>query len=305
MMFVIYAMLAVIYEIRHRHRQHTIHHTTAHITTHTQLAKAVYEPAEDTWLLCDSIAAEQEALRNLAPALAVEIGYVRWLTCARDYTMPNHILLYHCVPVRPFSSHLLARPGSGAVSTYLAGLLEYLHQHTLVLGIDINPAATQALLHTAHAAQVSPVEAVQTSLTSGMQRRLHEAVDVLVFNPPYVPTPDEEVGTADLSAAWAGGHRGRVVIDQFLPLAVDMLAPGGILYLLLVAANQPAEVMHMLSTHGLTTEVRDVAARLAEGCQTTQSCEQLLHNTPRCCYLATCSRRSSSRLRHTMSDYVL
>lgn len=264
----------------------------------------MYEPAEDTWLLCDSLAAEQEALRNLAPAFAVEIGYVRRLTHARYYTMPRHILLYHCVPMLPSSLHLLARPGSGAVSTYLAGLLEYLHQHTLVLGIDINPAATQALLHTARAAQVSPVEAVQTSLTSGMQRRLHEAVDVLVFNPPYVPTPDEEVGTADLSAAWAGGHRGRVVIDQFLPLAVDMLAPGGILYLLLVAANQPAEVMHILSTHGLTAEVRDVAAYLAEGCQTTQSCEHFVVPAL-CCYLAACSHRSSSRLKHTMKGYVL
>lgn len=39
-----------------------------------------------------------------------------------------------------------------------------------------------------------------------------------VFNPPYVPTPDEEVLRSGIAQAWAGGNRGRVVIDKFLPV---------------------------------------------------------------------------------------
>lgn len=34
----------------------------------------VYEPQEDTWLLCDALLAEQSLLRASAPTLALEIG---------------------------------------------------------------------------------------------------------------------------------------------------------------------------------------------------------------------------------------
>lgn len=38
-------------------------------------------------------------------------------------------------------------------------------------------------------------------------------VDLIVFNPPYVVTCDDEI-TGTLPRAWAGGNKGRVVIDR-------------------------------------------------------------------------------------------
>lgn len=58
-----------------------------------------------------------------------------------------------------------------------------------------------------------------TDLISGVA--LEGSVDILIFNPPYVPTPSEEVNSDGIEASWAGGLHGREVIDRFL-LLVDV-----------------------------------------------------------------------------------
>jgi methylase of polypeptide subunit release factors len=38
------------------------------------------------------------------------------------------------------------------------------------------------------------VDVVLTNLVAAVHEQLHHKVDVLIFNPPYVPTPSEEIG---------------------------------------------------------------------------------------------------------------
>ena len=63
------------------------------------------------------------------------------------------------------------------------------------------------------------------------------SIDILLFNPPYVPTPSAEVGRKDISAAWAGGLFGREVIDRFMLVAESMLSTTGRLYVIALEAN--------------------------------------------------------------------
>jgi len=89
-----------------------------------------------------------------------------------------------------------------------------------------------------------------TSLSSGL--RLKGSVDVLIFNPPYVVTPDEEMEGNGISISWAGGKDGRTVIDQFLKCVPTLLSPLGVLFLVLIEENKPDEVIKILKeTHGL------------------------------------------------------
>jgi release factor glutamine methyltransferase len=60
---------------------------------------------------------------------------------------------------------------------------------------------------------------------SGLDKRLSGKIDVLLFNPPYVPCETEELTAVlhsneefGIDAAWAGGKHGREVLDKLLPV---------------------------------------------------------------------------------------
>ncbi|KAF5838515.1 hypothetical protein DUNSADRAFT_2713 [Dunaliella salina] len=84
------------------------------------------------------------------------------------------------------------------------------------------------------------VEVIQSDLTRNLHSNLVGHVDLLVFNPPYVPTPDSEVHLQGVASAWAGGHKGRRIIDRLLPQLHGLLSPRGVVYLVTVSENDPA-----------------------------------------------------------------
>ncbi|KAB0345780.1 hypothetical protein FD754_022706 [Muntiacus muntjak] len=137
--------------------------------------------------------------------------------------------------------------GSGVVSAFLASVIG---PHALYMCTDVNPEAAACTLETARCNKVH-IQPIITDLVKGLLPRLKEKVDLLVFNPPYVVTPPEEVGSRGIQAAWAGGRSGREVIDRFLPLAPDLLSPRGLFYLVTIKENNPEEILKIMKTKGL------------------------------------------------------
>ena len=64
-----------------------------------------------------------------------------------------------------------------------------------------------------------------------------------------------QVGGARLSAAWAGGLRGREVIDRLLPLVPALLSARGTFYMVAVHENDLEDLLAILSATGLTARV--------------------------------------------------
>lgn len=58
---------------------------------------------------------------------------------------------------------------------------------------------------------------ITSNLFSAIEGSHRGSIDVMLFNPPYVPTPSEEIAGNGIEASWAGGINGREVIDKFLP----------------------------------------------------------------------------------------
>ncbi|XP_076579922.1 methyltransferase N6AMT1 [Chaetodon auriga] len=175
----------------------------------------VYEPAEDSFLLIDALEKDAERLQLMSPCVCLEVG-----------------------------------SGSGVVSAFLASVVG---PSAFYLCTDVNPAAAQCTAETASCNSIS-LQPVLTSLVECLLPRLGGKVDVLLFNPPYVVTPSEEVGGTGIEAAWAGGRRGREVTDRFLPLVAQLLSSKGLFYLVAIAENDPEEIIRLLGQSGLRGE---------------------------------------------------
>ncbi|GAC92585.1 hypothetical protein PHSY_000139 [Pseudozyma hubeiensis SY62] len=188
--------------------------------------RSVYEPAEDSFILLDALEADASSLTatfsHRAP-ICVEIG-----------------------------------SGSGIVTTFLSQILGSASAE--FVAIDLNPHANTCTRATGKANGVH-VEAVRTSLLSGLGSRLEGKVDVLLFNPPYVPTEEEEEmmaqGRARIEGSWAGGATGTRLVDELIDGHVirDVLASQGRFYLVAIKQNDPAGLVKRLTAQGLNAEV--------------------------------------------------
>ncbi|KAK4660455.1 S-adenosylmethionine-dependent methyltransferase [Podospora pseudocomata] len=197
----------------------------------------VYEPAEDSFLLLDTLSSPTSLTFHTS----------------------------HFPPSSPTPLVLEIGPGSGVVLAFLTAHANHIFSRPdiLTLGIDINSFACASTAKTVSlASQDHPttsgefLSAVQGDLTSCLRGR---QVDVLVFNPPYVPTEDlpalperlrekkegkvtfeEESKLLELS--YAGGKDGMETTDRVIDSLGDVLSERGVAYLLLCAGNKPEVV---------------------------------------------------------------
>lgn len=216
-------------------------------TSHVSYER-VYEPAEDSFLLLDTLSspAETEFLhgrfRDSAP-LVVELG-----------------------------------SGSGVVIAFVNAQAQTIFgaRGVLTAAVDINEHACRATNETVTKAQSDNREthgghlgAVRGDLASPWRDGL---VDVLIFNPPYVPTPElpeqHESLTTDaaalgaaatsmfeqdsylLSLSYAGGKDGMETTDRLIAKLPEILSRHGCAYVLLCAQNKPEEVKERIRAFG-------------------------------------------------------
>ena len=236
-------------------------------TSHVDFDK-VYEPSEDSYLLLDTLASPAEAAfltnrfgagqnpANTTP-LILEIG-----------------------------------TGSGVVLAFITAHAKEVfgRRGVLAIGTDVNLFACKAARQTvSHACtevdkQIHSVEsssspssdykAISDTIAADLTSSLRPGcVDVLLFNPPYVPTPNVspkatddlhtifEDGTSGLdlfardshllSLSYAGGADGMEVTNRLLDQLPNVLSrERGIAYILLCNQNKPREVMERVQRWG-------------------------------------------------------
>ena len=147
-------------------------------------------------------------------------------------------------------------PGSGINITALSKALP----DSFCLGIDINQYACRTTNRTA-VANVTWVDVLNGDL---LRCLLPGSIDLLIFNPPYVPTntlgDEEEFNdpsrcNGELVKSWAGGVDGCDVINRLFEELKEKLAPGSLFYLLLLKENDPLGIQERMLGLGLKAAI--------------------------------------------------
>jgi release factor glutamine methyltransferase len=140
--------------------------------------------------------------------------------------------------VRPYDRVLEVGTGSGHIAGSLVG------RAARVIAVDLNP-------HAARAARDRGVDVLRTDLFAGVRGPF----DLVLFNPPYLPTAPDERLDDWLEYALDGGPDGRQTIARFLEGLTPVLTAGGRALLLISSLTGPGEIFRLANAAGLRGRV--------------------------------------------------
>lgn len=123
--------------------------------------------------------------------------------------------------------------GSGCIACSIASEVPYAE----VLATDIDPKAVALARRNVRALGLEErVQVLECSLADGVSQDHLGSFDLLISNPPYIPTEvlssmDEEVTGFESSLALDGGQDGLDLFRQIIPIGLQMLGSGGVIAL--------------------------------------------------------------------------
>jgi release factor glutamine methyltransferase len=139
--------------------------------------------------------------------------------------------------LRPGDRVLEVGTGSGYIAAGLA-------RETDVVATDINPYAVAA-------ARRKGVPAIRADLFAGIRGPF----DLVIFNPPYLPTREEERIDDWLEYALDGGKTGREVIERFAEDVHRVLAPAARILIIVSSLTGVNEVCSLFRKNGYRVEI--------------------------------------------------
>ncbi len=149
-------------------------------------------------------------------------------------------------PLEPGARVLDLCSGSGALAIRAA-----LGGPRVVTAVDVSRRAVLTIRANAMLNRVR-VRALRGDLFSAVAG---ERFDAIVSNPPYVPSPRDDVPARGRARAWDAGRDGRALLDRICDHARAYLRPGGRLLIVHSSLLGIERTVDALSARGMTVDV--------------------------------------------------
>ena len=126
-----------------------------------------------------------------------------------------------------------------------------------VLGIDINEKAVELAERNAKSNGCKNCEFKKSDLFEniGVGKNKNVKFDVIIFNPPYLPTNEEDKIKGELNKALSGGKDGREVIDRFIKEVKKYLNKGGKILMVDSSLDTTKKTIDMLEEKGFKVRI--------------------------------------------------
>lgn len=116
----------------------------------------------------------------------------------------------------------------------------------LISATDINSVAIETTLASGRANGVTNVHVVMTNLVDDLKLNVRHQVDLLVTNPPFEPSPMEDVGKCGAICAWSAGPNGRAIIDRILFELPELMSERGVALMCCIKENDIDDIRRQM-----------------------------------------------------------
>ena len=246
----------------------------SHLKPH--IFRDVYEPDSDSFCLMDALESDFFFLENLCPRMVLDVGSGSGILSAHLLQILNHQSKKNTIRT-PNVFHVLcadinmdaARATQQTLSHVITQISSELRTtasldntpvknlsctSNSVLGTNPLTLSKDGFNSTRGPKDFS-CSIVRADLTTSALQRWASLFHVILWNPPYVPTTLDEVAGYGIDRACAGGPGGVHQLFKMAPYVISLLHPHGVMYLLLVEANDPENVRIKFSAYGLSSSV--------------------------------------------------
>jgi release factor glutamine methyltransferase len=125
-----------------------------------------------------------------------------------------------------------------------------------VVAIDLNPFAIRCAQQNAKLNCVKGIVGfLQSDLFTALEA--NTKFDLILFNAPYLPSEESE-GSTWIGRSWAGGVKGREVVDRFIAEVPSYLMPLGRVQLMQSTLTGVEETLSKFHKNGLAASVKAV-----------------------------------------------